>query len=191
MRRIFARGALLCAGLLAAFGLLACGDGDASTPAPTVIVGTPTATPTATSTQAASDIRNVDFTDPSILGPVIDHFGGGEIEPRRIAYTDMTGDGVEEAVLFVESGGTAGDLGACVMTLDGGAPTVLGYVDAGGRVELRFPEAGGGVIVSREGVYEPGDAQCCPTNLRERTYRWDGDEFALLSDQVVKNPDVE
>lgn len=171
--------------------LAACGGDDATptpTPSPTV---TATSTATATSTQAVDDIRSLDFEDPAILGPIIDHFGGGEVEPRRIAFTDMTGDGAEEAVIFVESGGTLGDLGACVMTLDGSTPAVLGFVDAGGRVELRFPEAGGGVIVAQEGVYDSGDPECCPSQLRERTYRWDGDEFELLSDQVVDNPDVD
>lgn len=185
MRRL-----LVLAATLGAAVLVACGGSDEPAPAPTP-TASPTTTAAATSTQSVTDIRSLDFTNPALLGPIVDHFGGGEIEPRRIAYTDMTGDGAEEAIVFVESGGTAGDLGACVVTLDGGAHVVLGYVDAGGHVELRFPEAGGGVIVAQEGVYEPGDAQCCPSSLRERTYRWDGDTFAVVSDQVVANPDVE
>ncbi len=185
MRRLLL---LPCA--LGALALAACGGSDEPSPTPTPTETSPTPTATATSTVTAADIRDVDFTDPAVIGTIIDHFGGGEIEPRRIAYTDMTGDGQDEAVVVVESGGTAGDLGACVMTIDGSTPAVLGYVDAGGHVELRFPEAGGGVIVVQEGVAQPGDAECCPSQLRERTYRWDGDEFELLSDQVVDNPDV-
>lgn len=183
MRRL-----LMLAGLATVSVLVACGGSEDPTPTPTATTS-PAATASPTSTQSATDIRSLDFTEPALIGPIIDHFGGGEIEPRRIAYTDMTGDGREEAVIVVESGGTAGDLGACVMTLDGSMPSVLGYIDAGGHVELRLPEAGGGVIVVQEGVYEAGDAQCCPSKLRERTYRWDGNEFEVVSDQVVANPD--
>lgn len=165
---------------------IACG-GDGQTPTPTA---TPTVTATPTSTPI-TDVRQLDFADPALLGPLIDHFSGGEVEAERIEYLDLTGDGVDEAFVVVASGGTAGDLGAALVTVEAGAARILGYVDAGGRVELRFPEAGGGVVVSQAGVYETGDPLCCPTNLRERVYRWNGDEFEPLSDQVIPNPNVD
>ncbi|GMU40262.1 MAG: hypothetical protein AMXMBFR23_11280 [Chloroflexota bacterium] len=168
---------------LAAAALVACsGDEATPTPAPTA-----TASPTATSAGLES-VREVDLTDVVLLGPIIDHFGGGQVEPARTTYVDVTGDGREEAVLFVESGGTQGDVGVAVVQVDGGNASVLGYVPASGRVELAQPEAGGGVIVTREGIWKPGDAECCPSELRERFYQWDGTAFAVTVDQVIPNP---
>jgi hypothetical protein len=182
-------GWLAALALLVALAIAGCGDGGGTpTPRPTT---TATATPSTSATQTLTDIHAVDFTDAAVIGPLIDHFSGGEVDPARVLYVDMTGDDVQDAFVVVDSGGTAGDLGAALVSLEGGAPVVLGYVDAGGRVELRFPEAGGGVVVAQTGVYEPGDAECCPQKLRERSYRWVESAFELVTDQVVDNPDVE
>lgn len=167
--------------------VVACGSGDSG--------ATPTATPAATTVPTGTapatqpgEVRDLDFADLDLIGPMIDHFGGGEVEPERVQYLDITGDGIEEAFVIVASGGTAGDLGAALVTVAAGQPLVLGYVDAAGRIEVRFPEAGGGVVVAQSGIYEAGDPLCCPTNLRERVYRWVDDSFELISDQVIANP---
>lgn len=177
----------LLGGAVVATMLLACGGSDDPSPTPTS-TGSPSPAATATSTATAGTARDIDFTDPSVIGPLIDHFGGGEVEPLRVAYLDVTGDGEDEAIAIVESGGTQGDLGAAVLHIEDGRPAVLGYIDAGGHIEVRLPEAGG-VIVAQEGVWEPGDAACCPSRLRERSYHWSGDEFEVVSDQVVDNTD--
>jgi len=173
--------------LLAAVALVvaACSDDDA-TPTPT---STPTSTPTATvaPTGTAVPADTIDFTDPAVVGPLIDHFGGGEVPVERIEYLDFTGDGVGEALVVVESGGTQGDLGAAVFRVADGAPEVITYIDAGGRIETRLTAAQGGVIASLEGVYEPGDPECCPSKLHERVYQWDGTVFALTIDQIIAN----
>jgi hypothetical protein len=168
-----------------------CGRSDSNSTPSSTPTASATASPATSATQAVDAVRQIDFTDPAVIGPLVDHFSGGEVDPARVLYVDMTGDSVDDAFVVVESGGTAGDLGAALLTVEDGAPAILGYVDAGGRVELRFPEAGGGVVVVQTGVYEPGDAECCPTNLRERTYRWDESGFELVTDQVVDNPDVD
>lgn len=176
----------------AALSLAVCAT-DRDTPTPTT---TPTATPLATSTTMPStgtirSAEEIDFSDVSVIGPLIDHFGGGEIQPARIEYVDLTDDGQTEAFVVVESGGTMGDLGAALVGVEEGRPRVLGYVEAGGRIELRFPEVGGGVVVATEGAWEPGDALCCPSSLQERTYEWQDRAFVLVDEQVVDNPDVE
>ena len=170
---------------VAALILAACGGDEA----PLTPSATPTATPAATSTPTGTALSadTIDFTDPAVVGPLIDHFGGGEVPVERIEYLDFTGDGVDEALVVVESGGTQGDLGAAVLRVVDGSPEVMGYIDAGGRIGTRLTEAQGGVIASVEGVYEAGDPECCPSRLHERVYQWDGEQFALTIDQIIAN----
>ena len=97
-------------------------------------------------------------------------------------------DGVEDAVVIVESGGTAGDLGAAVFSAVVGQPRLLGTIDRAGHVEVRLAGAVAGVIAVTQGQYAPGDPQCCPSNLREVVYQWDGRAFAAITDQVIDNP---
>jgi hypothetical protein len=173
---------------LALVAAAACGDGrPRPDPSPTP-TSSPTATPTATPLPGDGAIRDVDFTDPSVIAPVINALGGGEPNPLRTAFADFTGDGAEDAVVIIESGGTLGDLGAALFTLDAGRPRLLGVVEHGGKVEVRAAETGRGLIVSLTGVYAAGDAQCCPSRLRERVYQWAGDGLALLTDQEIPNP---
>jgi hypothetical protein len=129
-------------------------------------------------------VRELDFSDPLVIGPLIDAAGGGEVPVDRVHYEDLTGDGVEEAVAIVESGGTQGDIGFGVYVVDTNDAATLAFFDqARGRVEVRV-----GVIVTIEGVFASGDAECCPSQLREITYRWDGSAFSQVSEQVIDNP---
>lgn len=181
--------------------LLAACDGDEE--APPTLKETPSSTVMATSTAAQpfagtvtepgsiATAEEIDFTDPAIIGPLIDHFGGGEVDPARVQYVDLTRDGTADAFVVVESGGTAGDLGAVLLTVEDGAAAVAGTIDTGGRVEVRFPEVGGGIVVTTEGVWEPADPECCPSKLRESTYEWEDGAFVRRNVQVVDNPDVE
>ena len=194
--RITPRRSLLPFAPLAGLALavaMACSD---SAEAPTVVptatstaVPTVTATPTRTATPTATpltvdSVRDIDFTDPLVIGPLIDAAGGGEVSAERVVYEDLTGDGVEEAVVIVESGGTQGDIGFGVYSVDEHNVAMLSFFEqARGRVEVRV-----GVIVATEGVFAPGDAECCPSQLREVTYRWDGSGFSQVSEQVIDNP---
>ena len=51
-----------------------------------------------------------------------------------------------------------------------------------GHVEVRFD-----LVVTQVGVYATGDAQCCPSQLRERAYGWRDGQFTMVSDQTVDN----
>jgi len=177
------RGAAVLALALAAT-LAAC------TPRPGVTVSTSTATPTATATATttAESARSIDFKDPALVKSLIDHFKGGQVTPERITYVDVTGDRIEDAVVIVESGGTAGDLGAAVFSAAAGKPRLLGYVEQAGKIEVRLAGPVAGVIAVTQGVYAPADAQCCPSKLRELVYQWDGTQLKQITDQVVDNP---
>lgn len=181
MRRLtipMGAGAALLAAALILGGCTGTADSEPSPTAP--------ATATGTVAPAARPAQQLDFTSTAVLAPILDRFGGGEVPVERIEYVDFTGDGVDEAFVVVESGGTMGDFGAVVVQNVGGAPAVLGVIE-GARVETRFPDIGGGVVVSLDGIWEAGDPQCCPSNLRERVYQWDGRAFMVVIDQVVPN----
>lgn len=181
--------ALALAALVVTISAACSGDDATPTPSPTP---TPTASPTASATPPViTDAHDIDFTDVALIGSLIDAFGGGEVDTQRIQYVDLTRDGVDDAFVIVESGGTAGDVGGALLTVEDGEPKIVGRVRTAGRVEVRFPEVGGGIVVTTEGVWEPGDAECCPSNLRESTYEWVDGAFVLKNEQVVDNPDVE
>ena len=155
-----------------------------------VATPTPTASPTASASATATpgDVRGINFADPAVLAPILQHFGGGEVPKERVVYADLTGDRIEEAVAIVESGGTMGDLGAAVFGLEQGTPRLLGYVEGGGRVEVTFGKDVAGLINVKQGVYAPTDPLCCPTGIRETVYQWDGAKFSPISSQTLPSP---
>ena len=150
--------------------------------------GEPTSTPEGSATPALAPIESLheaDFTAARLVGPLIDAAGGGEVVPERIHFADLVGDdGVDEAFVIVESGGTLGDLGVGVYLLEGGEAELRQFIQTVGRVEFRLD-----LVVTLEGVWAAGDPQCCPTELLERSYQWDGRQFAVITEQVVPNPD--
>ena len=155
----------------------ACSGDDDATPVP----ATPTATATAPA-PAVDSLREVDFESIELQTELINRAGGGEINAERVIFVDLTGDGREEAVVVVESGGTAGDMGVAVYRLVEGGPELVFFQALAGRVEVRFD-----LVVTQVGVYAAGDAQCCPGQLRERAYGWREGGLVLISDQLVDN----
>ena len=148
---------------------------------------TPTAAPTPKSGAQALppllSLREVDFSGPPFDGDLINRAGGGDVPRERVRYVDLTGDGVEEAVAVVESGGTLGDIGVGVFRAQGSALNLAYFRKLGGRVEIR-----GAALVLIEGAPAPGDAACCPTQLKETTIEWRGTAFEVTSERVVTNP---
>lgn len=154
------------------------GDGGEPDPAATATASTVTAP-----ASPVDSLRDVDFTSAPFAGELIGRAGGGEVPSERVHFEDLTGDGTEEAVVVVESGGTAGDVGVAVYRLVEGLPSLLFFSRLAGRVEVRL-----GTVVTQEGAYGEGDPPCCPSRLLERVFGWDGAAMALLSEQVVPNP---
>ncbi len=181
-RRLIALPAIAVA---AATFALACRSESPTAPSPS-----PTASASAAATPggiAAGGVREVDWGSAAVLDEMRRHFNGGEVEPKRVAYADLTGDGVEEALVVVESGGTAGDLGAAVYGANAGRVSVLAWIDRAGHIELRLPNVGpnSAFIAVEQGIYAPGDANCCPSRIRETALRWDGAAFVTLSEQIL------
>ena len=149
-------------------------------PAATRALSTSTPSPTV---EAVSSLREVDVEALEFVAELISLAGGGEVHAERVHFEDLTGDGREEAVVVVESGGTAGDIAVAVYGLREGIPDRLFFQPLSGHVEVRV-----GLVVIQEGVYAAGEPRCCPSRLRESAYGWQGGAFTLVSEQVVENP---
>lgn len=141
---------------------------------------TPTGSATATVEMTATpppDIRAEDLTQqPALRGFLAS--AGGEVDPSRVIYVDLTEDGVEEAVVPVSSGGEGGDLAVFVFGYRAGRlRELLRALPEGSRSIAVDVEAG--QLVTTQGVYGPGDPLCCPSQLLRQYYRWDGSALVV------------
>jgi hypothetical protein len=94
---------------------------------------------------------------------------------------DLTGDSVDEALTFEQTGGS----GACgtwrvVSPSPGGASEVFRRRTCDADVRIA-----GATLVVREAVFEPEDAHCCPSHTRTTVLEWDGSAFEETSTEVV------
>lgn len=173
-----------------------------ATPRITAAATTPTLPPQAAATKpsaratpvsGASDIRNEDLAaQPGVLEVLA--VVPGQRTVGETVYSDLTGDGVEEAVANINSGGTAGHI----------AVFVFGYVDGQVRELLREEGSGDGYMGHLQGgveagrlvvqwpMYRQGEGNCCPSGgLRVRRYTWDGAALVLATDEVGPRPPAE
>jgi hypothetical protein len=155
---------------------IACGSGGAKS--------TPTEVPTPAD---AAAIRKVDFSQVGPLQTLVRQVGG-TFDPKTALYADLTGDGREEAVLPLSSGGTLGNIAYQVYTLREGAPALI-------LTSTRDPSSAGGLVMNIEdgklvrsvGRYGPEDPRCCPSALLKTFYRWDGKDLQVEREQEVKS----
>lgn len=183
--------ALSLVGLAASVSAACGGEDDAAAPLTSTVTATATsaatpragATSVATSTAGArprlASLRDADFRSMPYVGELVDRAGGGEVATDRVRFVDLTGDGVEEAVVVVE-GGTQGDIGVGVYRLVGSRAELAFFRQLSGRVQVRDT-----MIVVQVGVPQPGDPACCPSRVRETVFGWRDGEFRQLSEQVV------
>jgi hypothetical protein len=157
--------------------VLACGSGDSDDESSSV----PRA-PT-----DASAIRNVDFEGLPEAQTMIQQLGGGEVEGGAVLFADLTGDQREEAVVPVTSQGTLGNVGYLVLTMDSGKPRVVltRTIDRSTASGLKMT-AEDGVLLETRGVYGNEDPLCCPSQLRETTFRWDGSVLQVGEEKLVQ-----
>jgi hypothetical protein len=93
---------------------------------------------------------------------------------------DLTGDGVPDLLTREDVGGS----GACaiwrvVVPTTGNAGEVLRRTACDTEIMIA-----GDALSTREAVYEPNDAHCCPSALRYATLEWDGERFVVTSENV-------
>ena len=170
----------IAAAVLAALAL-ACGDGDEGKK-------TPTATSPATSTPVSpSDIRKVDLDQQADVKALRQRLGG-EVVAEDILYADLTGDGQEEAIVPISSGGTAGNLAFIVIGYRGGElVALLSEVPAEGSVQVELEDHH---LVEVLPVYSPGDTPGFPSRIKKVQYIWKNGALVVGSEEVVENPNA-
>jgi hypothetical protein len=115
----------------------------------------------------------------------------GIVDPRS-GFVDVTGDGRQDALVLVTTGGAAGTVGLYVFSTHGqpaagGDQTklkVLFRLQSLYRATLRVS---GTTISVLEPRYRSGDDLCCPQKLRERDYAFDAKRvtFRRVADHEV------
>jgi hypothetical protein len=120
----------------------------------------------------------------------------GIVDPRS-GFVDVTGDGRQDALVLVSTGGAAGNVALYVFSTHGqGTGTGTGTTDDQTslkvvfrvqslyRATLRISATTLSVLEPR---YAPGDDLCCPDKLRERDYRFDAKRltFGRVDDHDV------
>jgi hypothetical protein len=167
----------------------ACGTGQEQEPGTTptsspAATSSPSPKPTAT-TVSNPDISGVDFSQVPAVEDLLKN-SGGRLLPQEIIFADLTGDGVDEAVVPISSGGTGGDVAYAVFGYRGGdLEKILVVKPEAGRVMVSVED---GVLVETQPVYAPEDPLCCPSQLRHTYYRWDGSELVVDHQETEKVP---
>ncbi len=114
---------------------------------------------------------------------------------RSIAYGDVTGDGVEEAMVVLSvgvTGGTARPHAVYIFTLEQKRPKVLWAFPTGDRADGGLRQvyaADGDLVVERyNSVGSKGD--CCPTTFTRVRYQWQGNHFQQkLVEEMLPHPE--
>jgi hypothetical protein len=178
---------LLCGMAFVAAAVLAvlapaCDDGDEKAKTPT-----PAATASATATPASLDIRDVDLIRQPDVEALLQRLGG-EVSPEDVLYADLTGDGQEEAIVPISSGGTAGNLAFIVLGYRGGElVTLLSEVPAEGSVQVEIEDHH---LVEVLPLYGSGDTPGFPSRIKKVHYIWKDDALVVDREDVVDNPNA-
>ena len=95
---------------------------------------------------------------------------GGFVD-RRILFADLTGEGKDDAIVMVHSGGSAGRIALYVFSAGTGRELKVVYRNQRlyrARVRLQEPNQ----FVYRVPRWAPGDPLCCPGSYRETALGW-------------------
>jgi len=103
----------------------------------------------------------------------------GRINTADVQYHDLTGDGVDEAIVPITSDGTQGDLGLAVLTEQQGVPTVIFTQKADRAHQGLVVSFDGSKLTVTSAAYGPSDANCCPSQITRTYYRWTGSALVV------------
>jgi hypothetical protein len=175
--------AFIAAAVIAALALVACGDGHEKAE-----TRTPTATSPATSTPTPPpNIREADLTQQPDVKALLQRLGG-EVTATDVLYADLTGDGREEAIVPISSGGTAGNLAFIVLGYRGGElVTLLSEAPTEGSVQVELEDHH---LVEVLPVYSAGDTPGFPSRIKKVQYIWKDGALVVGSEEVVENPNA-
>lgn len=170
--RVFAIGAL-AAVLVAALGIVSTSD--------------------AKQTAAQKSFRKI-LLDDSAVDPAVKLLlrEGGFVE-RRMTFSDFTGEGKTDAVIFVNSGAISGTVASYVLSAERGRELRVVHVDESGyQVVARANQQSGATVanlVLEDPVFSAGDPPCCARVLVRRTYQWNtrAREFKLVARKRIRS----
>ena len=114
--------------------------------------------------------------------------GRAFVEPHP-AFADVTGDGKADALVRVMSGGAAGAVAVYVLSTDGTKSSNLRVIMRNQRLHratVKVNDAHN--LVVRVPVFAAGDALCCPSRARDRTYAWDAKAKVMRRISMVEFP---
>ncbi len=173
--------AFIAVAVLAALAV-ACRDGHDKKETPT-----PAATSGVTPSPAPLDIREVDLAQQADVEALLQRLGG-EVSQEDVLYADLTGDGREEAIVPISSGGTAGNLALIVLGYRGGElVALLSEVPAEGSVQVQLEDHH---LVEVLPVYSAGDTPGFPSRIKKVHYIWKDGALAVDREDVVDNPNA-
>lgn len=107
---------------------------------------------------------------PDVQGDVT---AQGWARTSDIEYGDLDGDGREEAVIPLDSGGTAGQIGFLLYGAAAGRPHLIAAI-SGYKQFVRFE---GPTLVVGNAYYFDFEGNCCPTAAMLTSYRLAGDRL--------------
>lgn len=179
--RILAIPALLTALLALAASCGGDGAGGSATPGATTTPAHVTPATSGPTLTPAPDIKDVDFGANQALNDFL--AAAGDVFIREIRYGDLTGDGVDDAMLPITSLGEGGDI----------AVFVFGYGPDGLQELLRVVAETGTMtadvlnrrLVTIEPLFAPGDPMCCPSQTRTRAYGLEGSVLVPVFERIV------
>jgi hypothetical protein len=117
-------------------------------------------------------------TTPGIKALLRDR--GGFVAPE-IEFADLTGDERSDAVVLVDSGGSAGAVGLYVFSTHGkAADSPLRAVYRSQQLYRASAEIADGSLVVHTPRFMEGDDLCCPAKVVDRVYGWSDKARTLM-----------
>ncbi|MFL5840253.1 MAG: hypothetical protein ACJ77Z_07360 [Thermoleophilaceae bacterium] len=95
---------------------------------------------------------------------------GGFVD-KEILFADLTGEGKDDAVVTVDSGGASGIVALYVFSAGSGKDLQIVYRNQGLYRALARINPGPALVYSLP-QYKDGDELCCPSAYRETTLQW-------------------
>lgn len=112
----------------------------------------------------------------------------------NVSYSDLTGDGEEEAIVTVGGVTTFNSGAACIFVYaaEGGAPKLLWSHETGDRAYggLRSIRVEDGNLIVEQYDSKFGEKEtpaCCPKGFTRSYYRWDGAHFEKIKSETLPN----
>lgn len=111
---------------------------------------------------------------------------GGEVDPAEIMLADLTGDGAQEVIVRVTSGGTLGNIAVFVYRADRITELLRELPPEEARFGHMRAEVEDGQLTVSWPIYGPDDPNSDPSGgIRVRTYVWDGNALVLDTEEIA------